>query len=76
LLERLGVSRLVLTGVSTHQCVLFTATDAYVRDFELVIPRDCVAADDPRVDRLARSYVEQVLGARLTPSTQFRFRRL
>ena len=44
LLKHLGVSRLILTGVSTNSCVLFTANDAYMRDLELVIPRDCVAA--------------------------------
>ena len=48
LLEYIGVERLVLTGVATHQCVLFTANDAYVRDFKLHIPWDCVAAKTPR----------------------------
>lgn len=43
LLEHLGTRTLVLTGVTTEQCVLFTAIDAYVRDYEIVVPRDCVA---------------------------------
>src|SRR5918999_997811 len=43
LLEHLGARTLILTGVTIEQCVLFTAIDAYVRDYELVVPRDCVA---------------------------------
>jgi len=74
LLEHLGTRRLVLTGISTHQCVLFTANDAYVRDFELVIPRDTVAAESTKAHRLALEYARLVLGARLTLSTQVRFR--
>jgi len=44
LLKHLGACRLILTGVSTNSCVLFTANDAYMRDMELVVPSDCVAA--------------------------------
>src|SRR3954470_2355664 len=44
LLELLGAKRLILTGVSSNQCVLFTANDAYVRDLEVLIPRDCISA--------------------------------
>jgi nicotinamidase-related amidase len=75
LLEHLGATRLVLTGVSTDQCVLFTANDAYVRDFALRIPRDCVAAQDAPSDRLAYRYFREVLGADLRPSARLRFRR-
>ena len=31
LLKHLGAQRLVLTGISTNSCVLFTASDAYMR---------------------------------------------
>src|SRR5436190_16162593 len=44
LLRALGARRLVLTGLWTNSCVLFTAHDAYMRDFELSVPEDCVAA--------------------------------
>jgi nicotinamidase-related amidase len=73
LLEYLGARRLILTGVSTNQCVLFTANDAYVRDFELCIPRDCVAGLEPADSRLAFRYFRSVLGADLSPSTRLRF---
>jgi len=42
LLRYLGVRRLIITGIAGNFCVLFTANDAYMRDYELAIPRDCV----------------------------------
>jgi nicotinamidase-related amidase len=73
LLEYLGVKKLVLTGVATHQCVLFTANDAYVRDFKLIIPRDCVAAKTRTESRLAAQYFKTVLDADMRPSAKVRF---
>ncbi len=73
LLEHLGTRRLILTGISSHQCVLFTANDAYVRDFKLVVPPDCIAAENSTMERLARQYFRSVLGASLTQSPRVSF---
>lgn len=70
LLQLLGAKRLILTGVSSNQCVLFTANDAYVRNLELSIPRDCISARTPRDTRLAIQYFKTVLGADVSPSTR------
>jgi len=43
LLRQEGVDRLVLAGQVTEQCVLYSALDAYVRHFEVVVPRHAVA---------------------------------
>jgi nicotinamidase-related amidase len=75
LLDFIGAKRLILTGVSSHQCVLFTANDAYVRDLELAIPRDCISARNPRDTRLALEYFTRVLGADVRGSGALRFRR-
>lgn len=74
LLELIGAKRLILTGVSSNQCVLFTANDAYVRDLELLIPRDCISARKPADTRLAIRYFRTVLGADLAPSKRLRLR--
>ena len=74
LLEHLGVRRLVVCGVTAQQCVLFTANDAYVRDLELAIPRDCIASESPAKVRFALRYFREVLGADLAPSVRVRFR--
>jgi nicotinamidase-related amidase len=42
-LRQAGVSRVILTGQVTEQCILYSALDAYIRHFDLVIPRDAVA---------------------------------
>jgi nicotinamidase-related amidase len=44
LLKHFGTERLILTGVSSNSCVLFTAHDAYMRDLKLLVPEDCIAA--------------------------------
>jgi nicotinamidase-related amidase len=72
LLEYLGARHLVLTGVSTPQCILFTAVDAYVRDYRLSIPGDCVAARTAAEDRLARRFLRSVLRADLRPASRVR----
>ena len=73
LLEYLGAKTLVLTGASTQQCVLFTANDAYVRDYRLWIPADCVASKTRAQTHLASRYFRSVLGADMRPSGKVRF---
>jgi nicotinamidase-related amidase len=43
MLRQIGVERIVLTGQVTEQCILYSALDAYVRHFEVVLPRRAVA---------------------------------
>lgn len=43
LLRQADADRLILAGQVTEQCILYSALDAYVRHFEVVIPRDAVA---------------------------------
>jgi nicotinamidase-related amidase len=73
LLSFMGIRRLIITGVSSHQCVLFTANDAYVRQYEMKIPRDCIAAPEARQTRFALRYFEMVLGADTRPSGKARY---
>lgn len=44
LLHYLDVRWLILTGMAENICVLFTANDAYMRDYGLIVPPDCVAS--------------------------------
>ena len=73
LLGQLKVRRLVLTGITTHQCVLFTAMDAYVREYELILPPDCVGAGLQAETRHALFIAEHALRARLPHSPRLRF---
>jgi nicotinamidase-related amidase len=68
LLQELGVSTLILTGVAANICVLFTANDAYMRHLRVYVPEDCVASNTPRENRYALAQMETVLKAVTTPS--------
>lgn len=69
LLDYLEVRTVVITGVSTNICVLFTANDAYMRDFHVVVPSDCVAANTAEENRHALEQMRDILKADIRPST-------
>lgn len=73
LLRHLKAKALVLTGVTTDICVLFTANDAYMRGFDLHIPSDCVAAVRPDQSKQALSFIKRVLKADVRKSTEIDF---
>ena len=70
LLDYLKVNHLILTGISADICILFSAKDAYMREFALSVPGDCLAADTPAHTKMALTYMQRVLGADTTPSSQ------
>ncbi|HMB07397.1 MAG TPA: isochorismatase family cysteine hydrolase [Isosphaeraceae bacterium] len=70
LLDYLQVSTLILTGVAANICVLFTANDAYMRDFRLYVPSDCVASNTEEENRHALEQMRSVLKADIRPSTE------
>jgi len=76
LLKHLGAQRLILTGVSTNSCVLFTAADAYMRDLELMVPDDCAAACNAHEHNTALEQMKCMLKADLSPSTEIDFNSL
>lgn len=63
LLRYLGAKRLVLTGIAGNFCVLFTANDAYMRDYDLVVPRDCTVSNTPRENEAALELMRKFLKA-------------
>jgi nicotinamidase-related amidase len=67
LLDELGVGRLVLAGLAADSCIMFTAHDAYLREYELWIPGDCVASEKDAWRRDALAYMARVLKARVDP---------
>ena len=76
LLDYLGVKAVILTGVAANICVLFTAHDAYLRDFHLVVPGDCVASNTEEENRVALEQMRTVLKADTGPSAGLDFTRL
>jgi len=76
LLENLRVKKLIIGGVTTDICVLNSAIDAYMRDYELAVPRDCVAAVEQRHNDEALDLIERTLKADTTPSVELRLDRM
>jgi nicotinamidase-related amidase len=74
LLDHLKVGRLVLVGFATNYCVLFTANDAYMRGFELVVPSDCTAAASPSLTKAALAHIRESLKGKTPQSASTRFR--
>ena len=70
LLKHLGAERLILTGVSTNSCVLFTANDAYMRDMGLIVPGDCVAACNDQEHCFAIDQMRTMLKADVRPAEE------
>jgi nicotinamidase-related amidase len=75
LLRDIGARRLILTGIAGNFCVLLTANDAYLRDYELLIPADCVASNTERDNRQALELMEKILKADIRPSPRIKFPR-
>lgn len=68
MLRYLGVNRLILTGLAGNLCVLYTANDAYMRDFELWVPADCVASNTREDNEQALEHLRSFLKAQTTSS--------
>jgi nicotinamidase-related amidase len=64
---------IVLGGIAGNICVLFTATDAYMRDLRLVVPSDGVASNTAEENAAALKQMHRVLKADITSSTDLDF---
>ena len=67
LLDYLSAETLVLTAVAGNICVLFTANDASMRDYRLIVPADCVASETRREDGQAPGIMHTLLEAYMDP---------
>jgi len=50
--------------------VIFTANDAYMRDYKLYIPSDCVASNTVEFNERALQIMQRALKADTKPSTE------
>jgi nicotinamidase-related amidase len=73
LLRYLGVRRLIITGIAGNFCVLFTANDAYMRDYELTIPSDCVISNTAKENKEALQLMKRYLKADIRRSPEIFF---
>ena len=74
LLEYLQARTVIITGIAANICVLFTANDAYMRDFNLFVPRDCVASNSTEEIDHALEEMRSILKADVRESTEIDFK--
>ena len=70
LLGRLEAKRLILTGQVTEQCILYTALDAYVRHFPVVVPPDAVAHIHVDLGDAALKMMQRNMSTESVPAAQ------
>ena len=66
LLNQLHISNLIITGIAGNICVLFTANDAYMRNYQLIIPEDCISSNNDQDNAYALKMMANVLKANTT----------
>ena len=62
LLDGLGVKRLILTGVAGNICVLFTANDALMHGYTVIVPGDCIASESAESNDWTLRQLSKVFG--------------
>jgi len=72
LLRYLGSETLILTGIAGNFCVLFTANDAYMRDYKLIVPRDCTVSNTAKENEEALQLMRKFLKAKTPLSKSVR----
>lgn len=70
LLTHLTAKNLIITGIAGNNCVLVTANDAYMRDFKLFVPADCIVSNTNEENQHALQQMQTVLKADVRISTE------
>lgn len=65
LLTQLKVKNIILTGIAGNICVLFTANDAYMREYTILVPENSVASVAEEDNQYALRMMENVLDAKI-----------
>jgi nicotinamidase-related amidase len=74
LLRYLETQTLILTGIAGNFCVLFTANDAYMRDFNLFVPSDCTVSNTKKENDSALALMRKFLKADTRSSSEIALR--
>lgn len=71
-LREQGIDSLVLVGVCTNICVFYTAADARMRGYRVVVARDAVASFDADAAGFALREMERTLGVEVVSTWTWR----
>lgn len=70
LLHDLKVDTVVIVGLLTEICVRHSAADAFMRGFNVKIPKDCVEALSEKAQKEGLQYLKEMYGAEITTSQE------
>ena len=76
LLTHLAAKNVILTGIAGNNCVFFTANDAYMRDYKVFVPSDCVVSNTEEENAYALKQMETVLKADTTVASSLELKAL
>lgn len=68
LLKHMKTDKIILTGIAGNICVLFTAHDALMREFEVHVPKDCIASNSSEDNKFALRQLSRVFAIDIRPS--------
>lgn len=76
LLKYLDTKSLIITGVAGNMCVFFTVADAYMRDFKIYVPSDCIASNEKKDNKKALNFMKEIMNADITSSKKLNLKSL
>jgi nicotinamidase-related amidase len=65
LLNELGKTHLIMAGIAGDICILFTAKDAYMYQFDMHIPKNCMASEETDNNNYALYLMRSVMKANI-----------
>lgn len=68
LLQSLQVRQLILAGIAGDSCVLITAYDAHMREYDVSVASDATASQRPASNRRALRHLAEVVGVSVRPA--------
>ena len=72
LLEKFGAQNLIITGIAGNICVLFTAHEAHMREYQVIVPRDCIASNTKADNNYALNQFKSVFGFQTTSGARLK----
>jgi nicotinamidase-related amidase len=73
-LQKGGVETVVVVDFAADNCVLFTAAEAHMREYKVIVPSDCCASEVDKEWRHALAQMRKLLGADTSSSHRIRMR--
>ena len=69
-IDGLGIDTLILAGVNTHACVRTTLIDAFQRDIEVILAKECVGSWNPAHHDISLEYFEKNMSVRVLSNAE------